>query len=103
MALPAAAATTLHDPGRAARISVAAIHVSADSADPFNLYNYNSQAAGRTLCLGISGGKDDAPAVQWPCNGHPDQIWLAGWLSGIAAGLPGNWPLTVLSVIPGVA
>jgi len=50
---------------------------TADHADPFYL-NYNSQAAGRTLCLGISGGDDDAPAVQWTCNGHPDQIWHLG-------------------------
>jgi hypothetical protein len=78
MALPAAAATTLRDPSRAAHASVTAIHVSADNADPFNFYNYNSQAADRTLCLGISGGKDDAPAVQWTCNGHPDQIWHLG-------------------------
>jgi Ricin-type beta-trefoil lectin domain-like len=31
------------------------------------------------LCLGISGGADDAPAVQWYClNGHPDQQWSTG-------------------------
>jgi Ricin-type beta-trefoil lectin domain-like len=78
MALPAAAATAPHYSSRAADTSVAAVDVSADSADPFNFYNYNSQAAGHTLCLGISGGKDDAPAVQWPCNGHPDQIWHLG-------------------------
>lgn len=83
MALPAAAATTPHYASRAAHTSVAAIHVSGSSNDPFYFYNYNSQAAGRPLCLGISGGKDDAPAVQWTCNGHPDQIWHLGleWLN----------------------
>jgi len=38
------------------------------------LVNYNSG-----LCLGISGGHDNAPAVQWNClTGHPDQQWHTG-------------------------
>jgi hypothetical protein len=33
---------------------------------------------GSGMCLGIAGGSLDvgAPAVQWACNGNPDQRWL---------------------------
>jgi len=40
---------------------------------PSVLVNFNSND-----CLGILGGADDAPAVQWPCNGSPDQSWTLG-------------------------
>jgi hypothetical protein len=30
------------------------------------------------LCLGISGGLDHAPAVQFTCLNHPDQKWSVG-------------------------
>jgi hypothetical protein len=46
---------------------------AATCGSGFELVNYNSG-----LCLGITGGLDDAPAVQWTCNGHPDQIWHWG-------------------------
>jgi hypothetical protein len=39
----------------------------------FTLSNGNS-----SLCLGITGGKDDADAVQEDCNNAVDQIWNAG-------------------------
>lgn len=38
---------------------------------------YNT-ASGK--CLGIAGGRDDAPAVLWTCNGHPDQLWTRGYV-----------------------
>jgi len=37
------------------------------------LVNYNSGD-----CLGILGGADDAPAVQWPCDGSANQAWMFG-------------------------
>jgi hypothetical protein len=64
-AMPASAATTsLPSPG---------------STDAFQVYNYNSG-----LCLGITGGEDKAPAVQWTCLGtsHPDQYWHWGTTVG---------------------
>src|SRR5215469_12098266 len=51
-------------------------HVPAGAtANTFELVNEHSH-----LCLGISGGLDNAPAVQFACNGHPDQQWR--WGSG---------------------
>jgi hypothetical protein len=48
----------------------------AQSASPtFHLINSNGNYH---LCLGISGGNDDSPAVQWSCNNNPDQIWHWG-------------------------
>ena len=39
----------------------------------FHIVNFNS-----ALCLGISGGDDDAPAVQWPCENVDNQEWSWG-------------------------
>lgn len=30
------------------------------------------------MCLGITGGNHNAPAVVWTCNGAPDQRWHLG-------------------------
>jgi Ricin-type beta-trefoil lectin domain-like len=46
---------------------------AAGSTDPFEVVNYHSG-----MCLGITGGEDDAPAVQWPCNGAANQAWHWG-------------------------
>jgi hypothetical protein len=49
-----------------------------------HIVNYHSH-----LCLGITGGQDNAPAVQWNCDysaGHPDQEWWAS--QAIAPGSP---------------
>jgi hypothetical protein len=43
----------------------------------FSLENYNSHE-----CLGIAGGADDANAIQWDCNGAPDQTWHIGQEDG---------------------
>lgn len=43
------------------------------SASAFNLVNFNSG-----LCLGIDGGRIDADAVQWSCNGAANQAWHWG-------------------------
>jgi Ricin-type beta-trefoil lectin domain len=73
-AAPAGAASASRNVGWAARESISAIHGRrAGTATAFTIHNLNSG-----LCLGISGGRDNAPAVQWNCNGHPDQIWQAG-------------------------
>jgi len=49
----------------------------ADAATGFPLPNYNSGD-----CLGILGGADDAPAVQWPCDGSANQTWSYGSQDG---------------------
>jgi hypothetical protein len=43
-----------------------------NASTTFNIYNFDG------MCLGISGGNDDAPAVQWTCNGTPNQTWHWG-------------------------
>jgi len=52
-------------------------HVAASdtAAAGAQITNYNSH-----LCLGISGGRDNAPAIQWRCDGSPNQAWK--WGSG---------------------
>ena len=47
---------------------------AAPPAGTFSLRNYNSPH----YCLGITGGEDDAAAIQWDCNGAPDQTWHRG-------------------------
>jgi len=47
--------------------------IALDSVYTFVLFNLNS-----FLCLGISGGDDDAPAVQWTCEEVPNQEWHYG-------------------------
>ena len=39
----------------------------------FSFQNYNSK-----YCLGITGGDDNAAAIQWNCNKAPDQTWHRG-------------------------
>jgi hypothetical protein len=47
---------------------------AAPPAGTFSLQNYNSPH----YCLGITGGEDNAAAIQWNCNGAPDQTWHRG-------------------------
>ena len=54
---------------------VLAPSASASAKPPDNIVNWNTQGA---ICLGISGGKTDAPAVVWTCNTHADQLWRQG-------------------------
>jgi Ricin-type beta-trefoil lectin domain len=46
--------------------------VSNDAYGGVHIINHDG------LCLGISGGKDDAPAGQFRCVTHPDQFWHWG-------------------------
>lgn len=71
-AAPAGAATTA--PHASHPIATRnAPRIGPDTALGF-IVNYNS---GR--CLGITGGKHEAPAVQFTClSGHPDQQWHTG-------------------------
>jgi len=72
---PAAqAATRPSQPGTARNLlgASAPLH-SGTAGDPFFIVNYNSG-----LCLGISGGADDAPAVQWNCESVANQEWHVG-------------------------
>jgi hypothetical protein len=43
------------------------------TSSSFQIINWNSG-----LCLGIYQGEHDAPALQWGCNGNPDQSWHWG-------------------------
>jgi hypothetical protein len=44
-----------------------------------HMVNWNLSPSGGPLCLGITGGDSNAPAVQWTCDaGHPDQEWYEG-------------------------
>jgi Ricin-type beta-trefoil lectin domain len=55
-----------------ASASATRIHLAAD---PFPLRNYEKSG---NWCLGISYGRDNAPAILWGCNGRPDQQWHFG-------------------------
>jgi len=52
---------------------------AADSDFSYQLVNASSR-----LCLGILGASasQGAAAVQWPCNGSPDQRWNGTWFFG---------------------
>lgn len=64
-------ASTAAMPAHGARhVSLSGFEIRRTSSDTFELVNGNSN-----LCLGISGGKHNADAVQWGCNGPPDQQW----------------------------
>ena len=69
---PAQAATTTGHP-QASRSVVGLLAQNATNSDPFFVVNANSG-----LCLGISGGADDAPAVQWTCETVANQEWHWG-------------------------
>jgi hypothetical protein len=72
-AAPAGAATA---PAGAAQHASAAFspHTGkVEPLDPTHVYNFNSH-----LCLGIKGGNVSAPAVQWNCINHGDQLWRTG-------------------------
>jgi len=55
-------------------LTLAASVPARAAAASFPLRNYNNFSR----CLGISGGRHDAPAILWDCNGHPDQQWRFG-------------------------
>ena len=55
-------------------LTLAAAVPARAAAASFPLRNYNNSSR----CLGISGGRHDAPAILWDCNGHPDQRWRFG-------------------------
>jgi Ricin-type beta-trefoil lectin domain-like len=75
---PAAAARISSHISRPVTASVTAVPHKAATADPFNVKNYLSTVINRAICLGISGGLDDNPAVVWTCNTHADQQWHFG-------------------------
>jgi hypothetical protein len=55
--------------------STASLVLAQNSSTTFEILNYNSLVVSKDLCLGITGGEDDAPAVLWPCNGSKNQTW----------------------------
>jgi Ricin-type beta-trefoil lectin domain len=50
-----------------------AVATPAYAATTTPIVNFNSG-----YCLGIAGGNDDAPAVQWTCDGSANQSWTQG-------------------------
>jgi hypothetical protein len=72
---PAAAAATASGQAHASQILTASSVPlqSGTASDPFFVVNDNSG-----LCLGISGGRSDAPAVQWNCEAVANQEWHWG-------------------------
>jgi Ricin-type beta-trefoil lectin domain-like len=88
-AAPAGAGATPGHVYRVAPASPAAIRVApaTTSATSTQVINYNSNYSPVFLCLGIFHGNRNASAVQWGCNGNPDQQWhwgnqnstFAGW------------------------
>jgi Ricin-type beta-trefoil lectin domain-like len=77
LAAAAAPANAAAAPGRSHRLAPASpVSIPAPGVRPdssFEVVNYNSG-----LCLGISGDKNDQPAVQFTCNGNADQQWHWG-------------------------
>lgn len=74
MSVPAATAATVS--GHVAASGSRSVHsapAGSTAGDPTWIVNYNSG-----LCLGISGGEDDAPAVQWTCGAVSNQEWHQG-------------------------
>jgi hypothetical protein len=67
-AQPRLSAVSLHLP-----FSLSALPAAGSATTSFQIVNYNSG-----LCLGVQGGGVDAAAVQYNCNGHPDQQWHWG-------------------------
>jgi ricin-type beta-trefoil lectin protein len=65
-----------------------AIPASASDSPSSQIRNYMGYPTG--MCLGISKGADDSPAVLWPCNGKANQDWHWGTED---PSNPGNWPL----------
>jgi hypothetical protein len=61
----------------------AAGHVgaAARAANPPGKFLMN----GDGLCLGIQGGRDLAPAVQWKCESTYNQLWYPGLMNGAGA------------------
>jgi len=74
----AAAAGMSSHISRPVNASITAVPPIAAAADPFNLANFLSTVIGRRICLGISGGVDEGPAIVFACNTHPDQEWHFG-------------------------
>jgi hypothetical protein len=54
-------------------LHLSAIPAAGSSTATFEIVNWNSG-----LCLGIAGGGVDVQAVQFTCNGNPDQQWHWG-------------------------
>jgi hypothetical protein len=75
IAVSAVALTGLAATGASAATTAPA---AAAAVASFHIVNFNSG-----LCLGISGGDDDAPAVQWPCEGAANQEWHWGSENGL--------------------
>jgi endoglucanase len=70
---PAAAATVSGHAGASGSLNANPARSGKTGGDPTWIYNYNS-----ALCLGISGGDDDAPAVIWTCEATANQEWHQG-------------------------
>jgi hypothetical protein len=77
VAAPAGAATRPGHAGEPVPISAGAARAAAltpAATTAFSLNNFNDL----NMCLGITGGETDVPAVLWTCNGSADQTWHWG-------------------------
>jgi hypothetical protein len=63
-------------------VTLPSIPRPGEATSSFPLVNANSD-----LCLGIAGGADDAPAVQWTCNDSANQAWHWGSSGILGVGL----------------
>jgi hypothetical protein len=79
MVTPASAGTVSHHVSKLHHVNMLKQFPRPGAVSPrvhiatFQVINYNS-----LLCLGISGDRNDQPAVQWGCNSHADQQWHYG-------------------------
>ena len=69
----AIAATTASNPHASQSLLGPVTLKNGTASDPVPVINDNSE-----LCLGISGGKNDSPAVQWNCETVANQEWHTG-------------------------
>jgi hypothetical protein len=87
-AAPASAATASSHVSGSSHTSRSKIP-DAPTVGDFYIVNYNSLGIDEGLCLGITGGEDEKPAVQWTCNESANQTWH--W--GEELGTTGFWQL----------
>jgi hypothetical protein len=73
-----ASAVVLAALGATGASAATAAPAAAATSASFHVVNFNSG-----LCLGVSGGADDAPAVQWPCERVANQEWNWGSANGV--------------------
>jgi hypothetical protein len=68
-----------HGAVQPAPVTAIPVEAQAQAVVPSLMENWNTSSSGGALCLGVTAGESNAPAVQWNCApGHPDQEWSVG-------------------------